>query len=846
MKGVGIALISLIGASMGAPGWLDNSYEDMMQSFGQIQPNFQKMDTILGDVSRSFSHEFDQFGNQVQEMGDYWGDHLETVGNQMESRFKKFGNEMQNQVSDVQSQMGSFGNQMENVFNKQFGNIDRQFTHINNQMNSHIGGLSSNFDEMGTNLLGQFDRSFGHSFDDVFGMFGKSRTPWWQKENVCIKREVLEEDDEETKNVNIEVSGNSNFHMQINQCIEKTDSYECLKTIADDGTVKTLKMSHSCCHGYRNINGEGCISMDIKPMEETIADLEAVEFLELMVDNDLDFLLNDNITIFVPTDDAVRDMDLELEEMFVGHDSENVVYNIDDGLVMGREKRSIPQSEDNTVQLILKGHVINGFHNLHSLVESELVETVNQGKDKIRVSIYPTKPQPTVMANCAKVISRNNHATNGIVHVVDKVIVPAEGTIADVLSADEHFKTMMDALEANDLGEMLSQPGHFTIFVPTDEAFEKLNGKTRDRILGNGGCSADLIKSHILSEVVCSGVVDSQVVVTNLAGQDMSLTRDQDGSIEIDGVKLFMKDKMTTNGVIHVIDDVIIQQSVKSVLEHLKEKKADNMIALIEKADLTESIENLKDLTLFLPSEKAILEIPKEIRDELVKDKSKLQDILLHHVASKDQGTCKLKDNLHLDTLGGNSLRVNLHKHFGHRQSLGMVQCARIIESDNKVCGGRVHTIDRVLTPPRGNVMETLEADHPKFAELVRRAKMDADLAQGLKTVLAPVDNAFDKIEADIDDDDVVQAIVQNHIIQSPLCCASVLRSSGFLHELRVRSNLGDALSFHRSNGGHIYANQAAIVRCDQAASNGVVHSIDSLILPRNMGQKKKRSFWVF
>ena len=119
----------------------------------------------------------------------------------------------------------------------------------------------------------------------------------------------------------------------------------------------------------------------------------------------------------------------------------------------------------------------------------------------------------------------------------------------------------------------------------------------------------------------------------------------------------------------------------------------------------------------------------------------------------------------------------------------------------------------RVLTPPRGNVMETLEADHPKFAELVRRAKMDADLAQGLKTVLAPVDNAFDKIEADIDDDDVVQAIVQNHIIQSPLCCASVLRSSGFLHELRVRSNLGDALSFHRSNGGHIYANQAAIVR---------------------------------
>ena len=59
-------------------------------------------------------------------------------------------------------------------------------------------------------------------------------------------------------------------------------------------------------------------------------------------------------------------------------------------------------------------------------------------------------------------------------------------------------------------------------------------------------------------QVVCSGVVDSQVIVTNMAGQDMSLTRDEDGNIEVDGLKLFMKDKMTTNGVIHVIGNKIL------------------------------------------------------------------------------------------------------------------------------------------------------------------------------------------------------------------------------------------------------------------------------------------------
>ena len=56
-------------------------------------------------------------------------------------------------------------------------------------------------------------------------------------------------------------------------------------------------------------------------------------------------------------------------------------------------------------------------------------------------------------------------------------------------------------------------------------------------------------------QVVCSGVVDREVSVTNLAGHSMRLTRDEDGSVEVAGVKLFMRDKMTTNGVIHVIGE---------------------------------------------------------------------------------------------------------------------------------------------------------------------------------------------------------------------------------------------------------------------------------------------------
>ena len=114
---------------------------------------------------------------------------------------------------------------------------------VHDQINTHLGILGMHFDDFETGLMGQFDRSFrlvvhinivkhrshvccSHSFDDVFGVFGRRRTPWWQKENVCVRREVLEEGDEEARSLNIEVTGNANFHMQVNRIIIKLLYFE--------------------------------------------------------------------------------------------------------------------------------------------------------------------------------------------------------------------------------------------------------------------------------------------------------------------------------------------------------------------------------------------------------------------------------------------------------------------------------------------------------------------------------------------------------------------------------------------------------------------------------------------
>ena len=301
-------------------------------------------------------------------------------------------------------------------------------------------------------------------------------------------------------------------HIKVNQCVERPEKYECVKTVAEQGgTVSTLKLTYFCCHGYKNTDGRGCSPVEMTPLEETIADLEGSQFLELIVENGLEPML-DNITVFVPNDDAIQDFTRDLEDVgLAGED--NIVYNVDDGLLK-RRKRSIQISEGPEVADILAGHVVAGYHNIRDLVESELVESENTENNRIRVTVYPTKPEATVMANCAKVVSRDNHASNGIVHVVDKVIVPAVGTIAEVLSSDLHFGTFVAALEQAGLTEMLTQEdGHFTVFAPTDSAFQKLDELTREKMMGGAGCAGDLVRSHILHEV---GII--LIVFNNLLG----------------------------------------------------------------------------------------------------------------------------------------------------------------------------------------------------------------------------------------------------------------------------------------------------------------------------------------
>ena len=147
----------------------------------------------------------------------------------------------------------------------------------------------------------------------------------------------------------------------------------------------------------------------------------------------------------------------------------------------------------------------------------------------------------------------------------DSTATPAatEGeTIVDVASANGSFGTLVSAIQAADLADTLKGAGPYTVFAPTDEAFAALPEGTLDKLLLPENKE---VLTQILSYHVVSGNVPSSDVTTgavpSLEGADLDITADA-GSVTVNGAAVTQPDVMASNGVIHVIDQVLVPPTV--------------------------------------------------------------------------------------------------------------------------------------------------------------------------------------------------------------------------------------------------------------------------------------------
>ena len=249
------------------------------------------------------------------------------------------------------------------------------------------------------------------------------------------------------------------------------------------------------------------------------------------------------------------------------------------------------------------------------------------------------------------------------------------------------------------------------------------------------------------------------------------------------------------------------------------------LVAAVQAADLVDALKGKGPFTVFAPTDEAFAKLPKGTVEALLKDKEKLAKILTYHVV---KGNVTAKDVAKLNSAGslqGAFLRIDTSK--GVR-----VNDAKVITADLRASNGIIHVIDTVLLPPADIVDTAVSAG--SFKTLVTAVKA-AGLVEALKgkgpfTVFAPTDEAFAKlpegtIPALLNDKEKLAAVLTYHVVPGYVTAADAMK----LH--RAKTLQGSELKIS-SDGGGVHINDANVIKADILTANGVIHVIDSVLLP--------------
>lgn len=424
-----------------------------------------------------------------------------------------------------------------------------------------------------------------------------------------------------------------------------------------------------------------------------------------------------------------------------------------------------------------------------------------------------------VTVNCARLIKPDQHATNGIVHVVDRVITAISNNVQTLIEVDDELETLRTAIAAAGLTATLENEGHYTVFAPTNEAFEKIPQETLNRILGDPIALRDMLNYHILKNMHCAESIVAGVPMETLQGTVLEVGCNGD-DMTLNGKAIVTRtDQLGTNGVVHYINELLIPDSAKTLLELSESSNVPRATKLFVEAGLSSHLTGSEAYTLIAPQDEAF-----KGHESLTPE---LKKLLSHHILKERFSSKSLYDGQELETLAGLKLRV-----FVYRNSL-CIENACIAAHDRVGRYGSMFTVDKLISPPMGTVMDVLKADD-KFSVLVgaiQTAGMTELLnQQGMLTFFAPTNNAFNSIPTAersrlIGNSAELSALLRFHLGEG------LLVSGGVSSHTRVSPLQGEKLELGVRNY-MVYVNRVPVVEADLMATNGVVHALNRIIKP--------------
>jgi len=450
-----------------------------------------------------------------------------------------------------------------------------------------------------------------------------------------------------------------------------------------------------------------------------------------------------------------------------------------------------------------------------------------------------------------------------------------KNSIVTLAQATPSLSTLVEALTMfPDLVSALSADGNFTVFAPTNDAFAALLGVVGQADLKD--IPEDVVKRILMYHVISgaslksSDLSDGQEAATLLGANDKISVGMSGASVNINNAMVTIPDIEASNGVVHIVDAVLVPAQELSIVNTIVEPAYFNkdfsiLTAAVVKAGLLSTLINPEaDFTLFAPDNAAFAAAGITSLDGLTAED--LAPILTYHVIDGEVFADGLPaTGSAVPTLGGD-FYLSINSNGAYINGLTKITVATLAGGALDYDNGVVHVIDRTIVPATQNIVSIAVAasqasEGAEFGQLVaaltavENDETTASLVtilsgDGSFTVFAPTDAAFQSLYtlAGVADFDAlveavgigtIETVLKYHVLGSKVFSSDIPNaldgnSSVSLMALSEGSfTLNSDLTIADTDGAlSLGTPDASIVKTDILGTNGVIHVIDQVLLP--------------
>ena len=443
--------------------------------------------------------------------------------------------------------------------------------------------------------------------------------------------------------------------------------------------------------------------------------------------------------------------------------------------------------------------------------------------------------------------------------IANKQSTAAGNTLLDIAYYDGEFSTWVKAVNAAELDNLLTLHSPFTVLAPTDAAFAKLPNS--DQLFADSVQLRQLVLYHMVAGYLPAEQLATTTSQRSALGEPFTLRLLGDVLTVNDVAIVTRQDLAASNGVLHGIDTVLLPPALHGY-DYVKpqtteagsllalaaaDPDCDHFVSEVETVGLEHLLNQKGPFTIFLPVDGVFEAESAKDAGQRHANHDVMKQTMLYHIVLGDFASAEIATQATLQTALGKPLSVTVEN--GETILNGM---ARIVSSDKFASNGVIHMIDTMLSVPEGeyatavhrpvdsttNTLVDVLATTPSlttFYDEVAMAGLETLLNKhGDFTVFAPSNAAFAALAPD-----VMTTCMVNHVWLKQMTLLHIIpgyySSLDLAAGIELTTALGETVTLRMDNGSILLNESVRLTVTDLPADNGVIHIIDTVLVPQAM-----------